>query len=1192
MSWHTNKLKSAIGLGGIVSIYGVVTLLTFMVPYPRLGMMQRTIIIVAFVLITLPFVLLIGFVMSRRKKKKEAADAAAAPPVDAAATNGDAPKLSSPAGSYSDLSTGTEEAVQFLKTSNLGTGGRDAVYGLPWYLVAGQPRAGKSSLVISSKLNFQTLPSQRQSEQSFLRPTPSVDWRVTSEAVFIDSAGRYQTEGLDADEWSALLENLKKYRSNRPLDGLILVINADRILKAEEREIEEMAKVQRSRLDEVMQRLKVKFPVYVVFSHADAIEGFRDSFSTSKSEDRTLVWGSTIPIEKSENAQSLFDGEYETLHDAVMKRRIVRLSAPFPPVRQLKIFNFPLHFGSGRRKFGGFINALFRPNPFSENPFLRGFYFTAAPAGKPSATGQESVGGSYFTERFFRDVVLRDKDLATTFIAQRQKPPIFGWLLTILAGLVVLFLLVMTAVSLVSNNQMLTQAEDLGDKVLTIVKADGGKNPLDKREDEAKREINTTEDMRELLSRLDDYERNGPPLYMSFGMYSGNQVFKKSLLPMYFSVIEQRYKKPTVKRLETELRKFADSQPVANSAQLTEKEEQNLSRHYDLLKAYMMLSGEYKGKAESSHLSTSLKDFWVAESKVPPDMKLVAQQQLEFWAKQVDRDDEDVRFPRINLDGKLVDDTRKKLQAFPAKYRYLSRKVTEISKSIDDSIGKTTAEAILTRNGADTSFIEGTYAVPSAYTRPGLEQMQFAILEANVKLSEDDWVMGELGKTELARSTDATDIQDRYYRDYADNWRSFVKNTHVKPYKNKDEATAALLAFSSANSPIKILTREITKHTNLSAKGEEGWFVWIKNKIFPPKKAGVGDSQPEKEFRPLFNFMGTPEQGEKAPVEVYRTQIGNVHKSISGLSDAKLKEIGADMAKDGDQLKIRQRETAITALLGPFSGTPSAQEVAVFLQEPLSNLRTLLGAGVKDQVAKSWTQEILPAAKEIEKGFPFEDGQAESDLTKLTEFLNPNDGKFSVFYKEKLATFFEEADGKLKVKEGAGVQFSDEFITYLNNAVALRKALFGSNPTPKFEYEFSLKPSSGAIVEVTIDGQKITSEGTGSIKGTFPAGGSAETGVRLNQASDSAPAGPASNSNTGTSAPAATTSGGPQTYPGNWGLFRFVDAGNPQKQAGGEYQLTYTVGGKPLSATIKPSGGDPFDKNLFRSLKAPQTIVK
>ena len=66
----------------------------------------------------------------------------------------------------------------------------------------------------------------------------------------------------------------------------------------------------------------------------------------------------------------------------------------------------------------------------------------------------------------------------------------------------------------------------------------------------------------------------------------------------------------------------------------------------------------------------------------------------------------------------------------------------------------------------------------------------------------------------------------------------------------------------------------------------------------------------------------------------------------------------------------------------------------------------------------------------------------------------------------------------------------------------------------------------------------------------------------------------------------------PLRYPGNWGLFRFVDAGKPQKQPGGEYLLTYSVGGRPLAATIRPSGGDLFDKNIFRSLKAPQNILK
>ncbi|MEQ1764913.1 MAG: ImcF-related family protein, partial [Pyrinomonadaceae bacterium] len=920
--------------------------------------------------------------------------------------------------------------------------------------------------------------------------------------------------------------------------------------------------------------------------------GFRDSFSASKAEDKGLVWGSTIPIEKSENAQTLFDNEYAILHESLMKRRIARLSAPFPPVRQLKIFNFPLHFGTGRRKFGAFVSALFRPNPFSENPFLRGFYFTATPATKSGENGNRTVNSGFFTERLFRDVVLRDKDLVTTFIAQRQKSPIFGWFLTLLSILVVVVLLGLSAVSLITNNQMLAQAEEVGDRMLTIVKADGGRNPLEKNDTEAKREINTTEEMRQLLARLDEYDRDGAPIYMRLGMYSGNQVYKRSLLPMYFAVVEQRYKKPMVAKLETDLRKFADSSPVANSAQLTEKEEQVLSRNYDLLKAYLMLSGEYKARAESSHLSTALADLWVADAKVPPDMKLIAQQQLEFWSKQVDRDEADVQFPRINLNGKLVDDARKKLQAFPAKYRYLSRKVTEISKEIDETVGKTTAERMLTDKGADPTFIESNYSVPSAYTRPGYEKMQVAILEASVKLSEDDWVMGEQGRSAVASATDANDIQERYYRDYADHWRAFVKNTKVRAYKNNDEASSALLSFSSANSPLKALTEEIKRNTHLSGQDEQGWFDWIKSKLFKKKAAQAPDTQPEKDFRALVAFIG---EGEKAPVETYRTQLGNVHKAIAGLSDAKLKEHGAAMAKDegNDPLKLRPRETAIAALLAPFNETPAGQEVAALLQQPVDNLKALLGAGVKDQVGRSWTQEILPAANDVAKGFPFEDGASEVDLAKLTSFLNPNDGKFTVFYKEKLATFFEEADGKVKVKEGAPVQFNDEFVAYVNSALSLQKALFGSNPTPKFEYEFSIKPGAGTLIEVNIDGQKVTSEGTGSIKGTFPASGSAETGVIVRQVSDSAPAAPAASSNSNTSAPASssTSSSGPLTFPGNWGLFRFVDAGNPQKQDGG-YSLTYSVGGKSLSATIKPSGGDPFDKNLFRNLKAPQTIVK
>ncbi len=1199
MSWHTSQLSYAFGIGGMMSFYGIVSAIVYVMPRETMSYNYK-IVVIALVLLTLPFALLIAFVSSRRKKKKAAAEAAgatAAEPTPAAAVPA---KAASTVGSYGDLERSLDEVIQFLKTSNLGEGGKESVYSLPWYIVAGAPRSGKTSLVIGSNLNFQTLPSQRQSELKFIRPTGSVDWRVTSEAVFIDTAGRYQTEGSDSDEWNALLDGIKKRRPQCPIDGYIVVVDADSAIKADERDNEEMAKVLRSRLDEAMLRLKVKFPVYVVFAHADGIEGCRDSFSLSKNEGKSLVWGTTIPLEKSANAQAEFDPEYELLQNSVMKRRIIRLSAPFPPVRQLRIFNFPLHFATARRKIGALISTLFRPNPFSDSPFLRGFYFTASLASKSSPNAPTTVADTYFSERLFRDVILRDKDLVRTVQDQKQKGPIWGWILTLSATFFVILLLSLAGLSLYNNQKLLSDARDRGEKLLVITKTEAYKNPAKADERATRAELDATDSLRELLVRLDDYERNGAPWYMRFGLYTGNRVYKQYLLKTYMSVVENRFKTATIKKVEGELRKFANSNPVVNPGKLTEQEEQVLGKNYDLLKAYLMLTGQFKDKADPTHLSTVLKDYWTTESKIPADQKLVAFAQLDFWAKQVDRDDADYTFPRIQPDGKLVDDTRKKLQDFPAVYRYYKRKVTEISKIVDDKVGPMTAEAILTRNYSDTSLMEGTYTIQGAFTKPGFQLMKTAIAEADVKLSEDDWVMGEIGKKQIAQTTDSAKLEDRYYRDYADNWRAFVKGVSVKEYKTKERAATALQSFSSASSPMKILLIEIGKNTNLSAKPDVvGWWDWIKS-FFASANADDtgGTTQPEKEFRPLFKFVGKKEEKEGAGIEKYAAAIGNVQKVFSGISDDKLKQIAIDLATEkDDSLKLRNAETAISNLIQGFNETPSSQELAMLIQQPLGALRNLLGSDAKSQISKTWTEQLLPTAKEIAKGFPFEDGTAESDLTKISGFLNPVDGKLSKFFDEKLKKYFEESNDQLKVKDTAEVKFSDEFVAYLNNAFKLRKALYGSSPTPKFDYSFVLKAGKDSLVEIMIDGQKVTSEGTSSINGTFPAPQSAETGVVITSGSGgptttSTPT-PAANSNSATPAKpaAASPAATPQKFAGTWGLFRFVDAGKPQKQPGGEYALTYSIGGKAISATIKPNGGDLFNKPIWQ-LKAPATILK
>ena len=122
-----------------------------------------------------------------------------------------------------------------------------------------------------------------------------------------------------------------------------------------------------------------------------------------------------------------------------------------------------------------------------------------------------------------------------------------------------------------------------------------------------------------------------------------------------------------------------------------------------------MLTSDYKDKAEPTHISNTLKDYWIAEAKVPAGMEIMAQQQLDFWAKQVPRQDAIGNLTSVQIDQPLVDSVRKKLQAYPPVSRYYKEKVTEISKQVDENVGPTTVQGILSRNGADTSYIGRNY---------------------------------------------------------------------------------------------------------------------------------------------------------------------------------------------------------------------------------------------------------------------------------------------------------------------------------------------------------------------------------------------------------------------------------------------------------------------------------------------------
>ncbi|MEP6924895.1 MAG: type VI secretion system membrane subunit TssM [Pyrinomonadaceae bacterium] len=1215
MSWQTAQLKNALGLGGLVSFYGLVSIIVF-VGGRQFGLrLSYQIVIIAVILLTLPFALVIGYFATRTKKVEKAK---AEEPIEAKAADDGQPqptKISSPNGKYAELNQNADTAIQFLKTSNLaGTKGSEAVYSLPFFVFAGAPKSGKTSLVLSSGLNFQTLPNQRQSEQTQVRPTRDIDWRVASDAVILDTAGRYQTETEpDADEWSALLETLKKNRSIRPIDGFVLVANAEKLLAASEAEIEQQAKILRNRLDEALTRAKVRFPVYLIFTHSDAIEGFRDSFSASQEEGKNAILGATFPLEKAATAHTLFDAEFDALQQSLMKRRLVRLSAPFPPLRQLRIFNFPSHFNSSRRKLGHFVATLFRPNPFSESPLFRGFYFTASlpqvlqqrGATAENAPLVQSVGTTYFSERFFRDILLRDKDLVATFQAQKKRPPILGWLMLVFGAGLLAILLGLSVVSLLANRSLLAESIEHGKRVLEITQADKGLNPLSKSANAAREEVEAVNDLRETLAKIDKYERDGAPIWMRFGLYSGGRVFHERLLPIYFASVEQRYKKPVVKNIEDDLQKFAANQAVLNSANLSDDQEKELGKNYDLLKAYLMLSGEYKNKAEPIFLGSQLEDYWKKSS--PGELESLSQQQLAFYAGQVDREE----FPSIQLNKNLVDAVRKRLTAYPPIFRYYKRVTTEIDQKIDP----VSVESVLA--GQSAGVLEGTAKVPGSFTIEAYRgEMQKAILLAPTELSKDDWVMGEQAMSVLGTNDDIRKLQSRYFQEYTDAWRKFVRSVNVSKVTSKEDAVNSLKSFSATQSPMEILLKEVARNTNFSAKPKsKDWWGWILSYFQTATKTQTdGNSEVEKEFKPLFVFMGDEDKPDAAPVSQYRADLRRLVEPIEGASPDKIKQISKDLAADKDTIGLRKAESNIGSKTEAFK-TSATQEVAELLKKPLQNLREFFGADAQSQLEKTWKEQILPKAQEIEKGYPFSPDAGEADLQKLTAYLNSANGTLSKFYNDRLEKYFEESNGAFKVKETAEVKFSPEFVAYLNNAFKLRQALFGTGATANFEYEFKLAPvKDAAVVEVSIDNQKTDSTSTGSAKFTFPGKSGGETGAFLQFTGTAEPVSaptpnPAANTSANQSAANVNSAANTKKLPtsansasnasntslpfqGQWGLFKMVDAGSPTKNQAGEYVLTYTLGVKKIIATVKPTGGDLFDKTIFRQLHAPEKMLK
>ncbi|MCJ8314769.1 MAG: hypothetical protein HRU38_21590, partial [Saccharospirillaceae bacterium] len=88
-----------------------------------------------------------------------------------------------------DLKKGWKTSIKKIKKSNLrlDNSTTNAVYVLPWYMVIGKPRSGKSTALKNAKLLLPDIDLPRQEDGSTL----NIDWWLYEQAIVLDTAGRY-----------------------------------------------------------------------------------------------------------------------------------------------------------------------------------------------------------------------------------------------------------------------------------------------------------------------------------------------------------------------------------------------------------------------------------------------------------------------------------------------------------------------------------------------------------------------------------------------------------------------------------------------------------------------------------------------------------------------------------------------------------------------------------------------------------------------------------------------------------------------------------------------------------------------------------------------------------------------------------------------------------------------------------------